>query len=241
VAAHDRRRHRALEHAPSKAPPISSPVSVSYSRSPLARVSRSSRNDPGSFGETRHHQAAHLRVDFLGGGLGDGLLPPHGIAEENLLLIFAIHDGAKLIGEAPARHHGAGELGRRSMSDCAPDVIFSLPKMISSETRPPMQMASREKTVAVSGWAHSAARAIQGGFLCKEDRGQLIASARMSSPCGDKGARMPWCFWTQGGAAGKPPMRRSLTTPRNNATRVHWPIWARALRSGAPEMRIKPR
>ena len=32
-------------------------------------------NDPGCFGETRLHQAAHFRVDFLGGGLGDGLCP----------------------------------------------------------------------------------------------------------------------------------------------------------------------
>jgi hypothetical protein len=31
-----------------------------------------------------------------------------------------------------------------SMSDCAPDVTFSLPKIISSATRPPIMMASRE-------------------------------------------------------------------------------------------------
>jgi hypothetical protein len=39
-------------------------------------------------------------------------------------------------------------------------------------------LKSQEKTVAVSGWADSAARAIQGGFPCKEDRGELIALAR---------------------------------------------------------------
>ena len=38
----------------------------------------------------------------------------------------------------------AGRTNGCSISDCAPEVIFSLPKTISSETRPPMQMASRE-------------------------------------------------------------------------------------------------
>src|SRR3984893_17456935 len=69
-------------------------------------------NDPRSFGETRLHQPPHFRVDLLRGGLGQCLLLSHGIAEENLLLIFAIHESAEFVGEAPAGHHGAGEFGR---------------------------------------------------------------------------------------------------------------------------------
>jgi hypothetical protein len=39
----------------------------------------------------------------------------------------------------------------------------------------PDSLKSREKTLAFSGWADSGEGMIQGGFLSKEDRSELIA------------------------------------------------------------------
>jgi hypothetical protein len=66
------------------------------------------------------------------------------MAEEDLFLVLAIGDLAELVGEAPARDHGARQLGRLLDVGRAPEVMFSLPNFISSATRPPIMMASRE-------------------------------------------------------------------------------------------------
>ena len=57
-------------------------------------------------------QPADLGVDLAARLLRDVLLARHRIAEEHLFLVLAIGDRAELLGQAPARHHHARELGR---------------------------------------------------------------------------------------------------------------------------------
>src|SRR4051812_38374526 len=61
------------------------------------------------FAQALLDEAAHLGIDLLGRRLGDVLLPGDRHAEEDLVLVLAIGDGAELGREAPARHHHAGE------------------------------------------------------------------------------------------------------------------------------------
>ena len=93
---------------------ISSPVSVSYSSRPLARTSRSSRFSVRMRRASiaALDEAADLGVDLLRRRLGDVLLPSDRHAEEDLFLVLAVGDGAELFGQAPARHHHAGEARR---------------------------------------------------------------------------------------------------------------------------------
>ena len=92
----------------------------------------------------RLDEAADLRIDLLRRLLGDVLLARHRVAEEDLFLVLAIGDGAEL-SEKPQRVTimRASRVAC-SMSEAAPDVTLSLPKIISSATRPPIMMARRE-------------------------------------------------------------------------------------------------
>src|SRR5207244_7090504 len=71
-------------------------------------------------------QAPDLGVDLAARLLRDVLLARYLIAEEHLVLVLAVGDGAKLVGEAPARHHHAGKLrglldiGSRTRGDLFP-------------------------------------------------------------------------------------------------------------------------
>ena len=57
---------------------------------------------------------------------------------------------------------------------------------------------------------------IRGGFLGEEDRNKLIALARDGAAVSRMTvARMPWCFWMMGGAAGRSPRRCCSTTTRS--------------------------
>src|SRR5580658_3984679 len=57
-------------------------------------------------------QAADFGVDLLHGGFGDALLARHRIAEEDFFLVLAIGNSTERVGQAPARHHHARQLGR---------------------------------------------------------------------------------------------------------------------------------
>src|SRR5258708_14376125 len=63
------------------------------------------------FGIAGLDQALDLAVDLAACFLGDVLLARHLIAQEYLILVLAIGDGAERFREAPARHHHARELG----------------------------------------------------------------------------------------------------------------------------------
>ena len=94
---------------------ISSPLKVSNSSSPLGerfKVGALVGEDLLRLVVTGLDQPPDLGVDLLHGGLGNILLARHRIAEEHFFLVLAIGDGAERVGETPARHHHACELGR---------------------------------------------------------------------------------------------------------------------------------
>src|SRR4030081_3292428 len=57
------------------------------------------------FGIAGLDQALDLAVDLAARFLGDVLLARHLVAQEYLILVLAIGDGAERLGETPARHH----------------------------------------------------------------------------------------------------------------------------------------
>src|SRR6476660_9801318 len=63
------------------------------------------------FGIAGLDQLADLRVNRLGGCFRNILLTRDLVPEENLVLVFAVGNGAELVGQTPARHHHARELG----------------------------------------------------------------------------------------------------------------------------------
>jgi hypothetical protein len=66
------------------------------------------------------------------------------MAEEHFLLVLAIGDLAELVGEAPLVTIARASLVACSISDEAPEVMFSLPNFSSSAMRPPIMIARRE-------------------------------------------------------------------------------------------------
>ena len=94
---------------------ISSPVNVSNSSRPLASVFEIGAlfgEDLLGFLETGLDQPPHFGVDLAARSPRNVLLARDRVAEEHLLLVLAIGDGAERVGEAPARHHHTRKLGR---------------------------------------------------------------------------------------------------------------------------------
>src|SRR4029453_5390213 len=130
------------------------------------------RNDPCCVGKTRLYQTAHFSVDFLRGGFGDRLLAPNGIAEENLVLIVAIHDCPKLFREAPTRYHSAGELGRLfnvGLRAGRYDLHAQFLAYLLDDRPNPLPQGSFQNLVAILRYPHDMVAVVKNGVTSVVD------------------------------------------------------------------------
>jgi hypothetical protein len=165
---------------------ISSALSVSYSSRPLAMVCRS------SMFSVRMRRAS--------------VSPPstkHRVAEEDLLLVLAVAQGAELVAHAPLRDHAAGEVGRLA------DVVGGAGRDIVRRRRSAPRRPGRP----------TSCRCAQVSSLLASSRSGRLSGRRITMPSArPRGMMVALCSGSCAGTfsatrRGRPRDRRSAPSP----------------------------